>query len=79
MGHKFGYYVIKLPLEEVWNRTIAFWAYNNGIVKEEEGVSPNNLIRKLVLNHGVSMTSWGETYIMNFTYNPNDSQTYVSV
>jgi hypothetical protein len=78
MGHKFGYYVINLSLGEVWNKTFTFWEHNKGII-QWESVSPNNLIRKLIINRGASMISWGEKYIMNFAYNPKDIHTYVSI
>ena len=78
MGHKFGYYSILLPLDEVWNRTLTFWRNNGGKIKDQQFAS-NNFFRTLVIQRGLSVTSYGETYQMNFGYNPKDSMTYVSV
>ncbi|MFX1552574.1 MAG: zinc-ribbon domain-containing protein [Promethearchaeota archaeon] len=78
MGHKFGYYSIPLPLDEVWNRTLTFWTNNRGKIKDQQ-FENNNFFRTLAIQRGISATSYGETYQMNFGYNPKESITYVSV
>ncbi|MFX1277285.1 MAG: hypothetical protein ACFFBP_07320 [Promethearchaeota archaeon] len=78
MGNKYGYYIIPKPLDEVWNRTLFFWENNHGNVKFEQ-YSKNGLFRSMIVKHNITAFSWGETYKMNFGFNPNDSMTYVSV
>ena len=78
MGHKFGYYTLKLPLEEVLNRTHSFWATNSGNINSQT-ISPNKLIATLIIKRDMSMMSYGETYTMKIGYNPADETTYVSV
>lgn len=79
---RYGYYVINLPLEDVWKRTLVFFENYNSKIKDHY-VSTNNLYRKLRIRHGTSMhiygTSMGETYEMIFGYNPSDDTTYVSI
>ncbi len=78
MGHKFGYYSINLPLDEVWNRTLGFWENKRGKIKDQKIMS-NNLFCSLEIRRGFSMTSNGEKYQMNFGFNLQDNMTYVSV
>ncbi len=78
MGHKFGYYVISLSLDEVWKRTISFWERNGGKINDQDFAS-NGLFRRLELKRDISAMSYGETYIMNFGFRQNESITYVSV
>lgn len=78
MGNKFGYYTINLPLDDVWNRTLTFWANYKGRITEESS-SSNNLLRNLIFKHKATFSSYGEIYRMNFGFNPKDSYTYVSV
>lgn len=78
MGHKFGYYTMSLPLNDVWNRTLAFWEDNGGKIKDQQ-FTGNEFFRTMEVKRGFSMTSNGETYQMNFGFNPKDSMTYVSI
>ena len=78
MGHKFGYYYINLPLDEVWNRTLGFWENKRGKINDQKIMS-NNLFYSLEIQRGLSMTSNGEKYQMNFGFNFKDNTTYVSV
>lgn len=78
MGHKFGYYSLKMPLEEVLDRTNSFWATNNGKINSQTKL-PNSLLYTLNIRRDISMTSNGETYTMKIGYNPGDETTYVSV
>jgi len=78
MGHKFGYYIIKMPLEEVLNRTYSFWANNNGKINSQT-ISPNSLLHTLIIKRGMSMSSYGEKYTMMFGFYPPFETTNVSV
>ena len=78
MGHKFGYYSLKMPLEEILNRTQFFWASNSGIINSQTK-SPNSLLYTLIIQRNLSMMSYGEMYTMKIGYNPVDETTYVSV
>jgi len=78
MGHKFGYYSLKMPLEEVLNRTQSFWATNSGKITSQTK-SPNSLIYTLLIQRDISMMSYGEKYTMKIGFNPVEETTYVSV
>ena len=78
MGHKFGYYTLDLPLEEVLSRTHLYWANNGGKINSQIK-SPNSLIYTLIIQRDISMMSYGETYTMKIGYNPDNTTTYVSV
>jgi len=78
MGHKFAYYALELPLEEVLNRTHSFWANNGGKINSQTK-SPKSLLYNLIIKRDLSMMSYGETYTMKIGYNPADETTYVSV
>ena len=78
MGHKFGYYSLKMPLEEVLDRTQSFWASNRGKINNQTK-SPNSLLYTLNIRRDISLTSNGENYTMKIGYNPADKTTYVSV
>ncbi len=78
MGHKFGFYKVNLPLENVLERTLNFWKENRGSITQKQQ-SENNLFYNLVIKRDISAMSYGETYIMNIGYNPQEAVTYVSV
>ena len=78
MGHKFGYYSLKMPLEEVLDRTQSFWASNSGKINSQTK-APNSLLYTLIVRRDISITSNGETYTIKIGYNPADETTYVSV
>jgi len=78
MGHKFAYYALDLPLEEVLNRTHLFWEHNGGKINSQT-MSPNSLLYTLIIKRGMSMRSYGEKYAMTFGYYPPDETTYVSI
>lgn len=80
--HRYGYFMIDSHIDDVWNRTLAFWQ-NKKCKISEQFISVNSLFRELSVRHSFSMhpygTSMGETYEMTFGYNPEKSVTYVSV
>jgi len=78
MGHKFGFYKINLPLENVLERTLNFWKENRGSILQKQQ-SDNNLFYHMTIKRDISAMSYGETYIMNIGYNPQDANTYVSI
>lgn len=78
MGHKFGYYEIKLSLDEIWKRTLSFWERNGGHIKDQHYAS-NGLYGLLEVKRDISAMSYGETYRMNFGFRQTESMTYVSV
>ena len=78
MGHKFGYYTLDLPLEEVLNRTHYFWTNNSGKINSQTK-SPNSLIYTINIQRDISMVSYGEKYIMKIGFNPSNATTYVSI
>ncbi len=78
MGHKFGYYTLKMSLEDVLYRTQSFWATNSGNITNQTK-SPNSLLYTLLIRRNISMMSYGETYTMRIGYNTVDETTYVSV
>jgi len=79
---RYGYYEIKMPLEDAWNRTIEFFEGHKSKIVEKH-ISPNNLYRMLRMKHVFSMhlygTSMGETYELAFGNDPADNTTYVSI
>jgi len=78
MGSKYCYYIIPMPLLEVWNRTLSFWQGNRGIVRSQQ-ISDNKVFRILEIKHKATATSWGEVYQMKFGFNPKNAMTYVTV
>ena len=78
MGHKFGFYKINAPLEGVLERTLNFWRDNKGSIIENQETE-NNLFHMLKIKRDISAMSYGETYLMNIGYNPQETTTYVSV
>jgi len=78
MGHKFGFYSVKLPLEDVLYRTLEFWKFNRGQLLNQVA-SPNKLLHTLTMKRGISMGSYGETYLFNIGFDPNNSTTYIIV
>ena len=78
MGHKFGYYAIKISLDEIWRKTLSFWERNGGKIKDQYFIS-NQLYGRLEVKRDISAMSYGETYKMNFGFSQNELITYVSV
>ncbi len=78
MGKKYCFYILPLPLDEVWDRTLGFWGGNQGTVKDQQ-ISTNNIFRMLTIKHNATAISWGETYKMTLGFNQKDSMTYVSI
>jgi len=76
--HKFGYYVIKSDINEVWHGTLNFWKSNRGKIVDQF-ISDNHLFRKLKIRHGLTLTSYGEAYNMLFGYYPSVNITFVAV
>jgi hypothetical protein len=75
MGSRFGYYNIPMNLEDVYISTSEFWNNNKGKILEE---TESEGIKTMKIQRGSSLTSNGETYLMNFKYNPRNSRTYVT-
>ena len=78
MGKKNCFFILPLPIEEVWDRTIGLWGGNRGRVKDQQ-ISANNIYRMLIIKHNATAISWGETYKMKLGFNPKDSMTYVNI
>lgn len=78
MRHKFGYYVIKSDINEVWYGTLKFWNRNRGKIVDQF-ISDNHLFRKLKIRHGLTLTSYGEAYKLQFGYHPSANITFVAV
>lgn len=78
MGHKFGFYKVNLPLENVLERTYRFWEENRGSIIQKQQ-SNNKLLHKMTIKRDISAMSYGETYVMNIGYEPQETTTYVSV
>ncbi len=78
MGHKFGYYALKMPLEDVLSRTHSFWATNSGKINSQTKL-PNSLLYTLLIQRDISMMSYGEKYTMKIGYSLVNETTYVSV
>ena len=78
MGHKFGFYKVNLPLENVLIMTLNFWKENRGSIIQKTQ-SDNNLFHNMIIKRDISAMSYGETYNMNIGHNPQEGRTYVSV
>jgi hypothetical protein len=78
MGHKFGFYQLKLPIERVLEKNLNFWKENRGNLTQKQH-SENGLIHTMIIDRDISAMSYGEKYQMKFGYNPKEDTTYVSV
>jgi len=78
MGHKYFYFIKALPIEEISEQTVTFWSKNKGNI-EEESLSSDNLIKTVKIHRGMTLTSNGEDYIIEFSYNLRDSSTYIRI
>ncbi|MHA1105360.1 MAG: zinc ribbon domain-containing protein [Promethearchaeota archaeon] len=78
MGHKYFYFIKSLPIEEIYKKTTTFWTENKGKI-EEESLSSDKLIKTLKIHRGMTLTSNGEDYIIDFSYNLRDSKTYIRI
>ncbi|MHA1191360.1 MAG: zinc ribbon domain-containing protein [Promethearchaeota archaeon] len=78
MGHKYFYFIKSLPIEEIYEKTTTFWTENKGNI-EEENLSSDKLIKTLKIRRGMTLTSNGEDYIIDFSYNLKDSSTYIRI
>jgi len=78
MGHKFCHYVINSNIDEVWNGTLHFWQLNRGKILDQY-ISENQLYRKLIVRHGMTLGSFGETYKIILGYHPYENITFVAV
>jgi hypothetical protein len=58
--------------------TLNFWKENRGAIVQKTQ-SNNNLFHNMIIKRDISALSYGETYIMNIGYNPQEEMTYVSV
>jgi hypothetical protein len=83
MPYRFGYYIIKAPISDVWEKTLFFWRKKRSIKIINSFISKNSFYRELKVRHGMSVHSYGtstrEVYEMTFGYDPSDRKTYVSV
>ena len=78
MGSKYFYYNKSLPIEEIYQQTLTFWQKNKGTI-EEESLSSDKLIKTLKIHRGMTLTSNGEDYLIEFSYNLKDSSTYIRI
>lgn len=78
MANKYCYFKLPKALEEIYHPTLKFWIENRGKVIEEK-ISPDNQIKVLKIQRGMSFTSNGEQYVMNFKYNEYEDYTYVAI
>ncbi|TFG23659.1 MAG: zinc ribbon domain-containing protein [Promethearchaeota archaeon] len=78
MSSKFSFIIIPMSLEDVYNSFRDYMINKGGkIVKEQ--ISAENLIKTLVVQRGMSFTSNGEQYIINFKFNEYEDCTYVAI
>jgi len=78
MTEKYFYFIKALPLEEVYEQTLTFWQNNKGTIVEER-LSPDNLVKTLKIRREMTLTSNGEDYVLDFSYNHGDSKTYIRI
>jgi hypothetical protein len=78
MVSKYGFFRFPIALEEVYDATLEFWKTNNGKIIEE-GNSSEEVIKSLKIQRGISLSSNGEQYLMNFKYNEYEATTYVAI
>lgn len=78
MVKKVGKYIIPLELEDVWKRTLEFWAEHRGIVIDQH-LSTETGYRTLIIKHKTTAFSWGEIYKMKLGYNYDNLMTYVHI
>ncbi len=78
MGHKYFYFIKSLPIEEIYEKTLTFWTENKGNI-EEESLSSDKLIKTLKIHRGMTLTSNGENYIIDFSYDLRESNTYIRI
>ncbi|MHA1585166.1 MAG: zinc ribbon domain-containing protein [Promethearchaeota archaeon] len=82
MPKKYGYYVLKSDIDEIWSRNEKFWKEKTGKVIEQ-AISDNKLHRIFSFKHGASFKlygfSSGETYTFKLGYLPKEGNTLVSV
>lgn len=78
MSSKFGFFRIPLTFEKVYSTSLEFWRNNNSEIIEEENTS-DGLIKTLKIQRGMSLSSNGEHYTMNFKFNEYEATTYVAI
>ena len=78
MSNKFAFFRIPLTLEKVYTTSLEFWRSNNGKIIEEENTD-DGLIKVLKIQRGISLSSNGENYVMNFKFNEYEATTYVAI
>ena len=78
MGKKYFYFIKALPMEEIYEETLTFWQKNKGNI-EEESLSADKLIKTVKIHRGMTLTSNGEDYLIEFSYNLRDSSTYIRI
>jgi len=78
MGKKYFYFIKALPMEEIYEETLTFWQKNKGNI-EEESLSSDKLIKTVKIHREMTLTSNGEDYIIEFSYNLRDSSTYIRI
>ncbi|MBY9019402.1 MAG: zinc ribbon domain-containing protein [Candidatus Lokiarchaeota archaeon] len=78
MGYKYFYFIKSLPIEEIYEKTLTFWTENKGNI-EEESLSSDKLIKTLKIHRGMTLTSNGEDYTIDFSYNLRESNTYIRI
>ena len=78
MVSKHGFFRIPIALEKVYDSTLEFWRNKNGKIIEE-GNSDDGVIKILKIQRGMSLSSNGEHYEMNFKFNEYEATTYVAI
>ena len=78
MGQKYFYFLKSSPIDEIYEKTLTFWQINKGSI-EEETLSADKLIKTLKIHRGMTLTSNGEDYVIDFSYNLKDSSTYIRI
>jgi hypothetical protein len=78
MARKYGFFRIPIALEKVYDTTLEFWSNKNGKIIEERN-SSDKLIKILKIQRGLSLSSNGEQYLMNFKFNEHEVTTYVAI
>jgi hypothetical protein len=83
MPNRFVYYIINSHINDVWEKTLAFWQHKRSIKITHDFISKDSFFRELTVKHGMSVHIYGtssrEIYKMTFGYNPSERKTYVGV
>ncbi len=82
MPNRYTCFVIPEPIDEVWDKTLAFWKENRGEIKDKKATGDLSY-RELTVRHKASMKAYGfssgEKYHMKFGYDREKHLTYAVV